>query len=226
MATRKPAAPAKKATQKPAAKTTSRRRTRLPDDEDGLLEAAMAGDDEGGEEDGETDDMDGVSTGGQGRGRQRAAAELAAALSFKKNGEPAFSYPPELPAEHKPYWLEVVNSRPLNYFNAGDITLLKMYCRAAYDSERLSKEIDREGEVIRNQKGNPVVNPKVLVRSINESRVMSLSAKLRVQPSARYDSGNDKKQAEKTRNAEGAARTIDEDGDDLLAGKNGRTMLN
>jgi phage terminase small subunit len=115
-----------------------------------------------------------------------------------------------------------VNSRPLGYFNNGDVTLLKMYCRASYDSERLSNEIDREGEVIRNQKGNPVVNPKILVRSINETRVLTLSSKLRVQPAARYDSGNDKKQAEKTRNAEGAARTIDHDEDSLLAGGMGR----
>ena len=220
MATRKSKPAAKKAA--PAKKTVGRPRrsaaTALLDDEDGVLDI-LDGEDDDEDDSGEAPD-DGVSTGGHtSPGRQRAAAELAAALSSKKDGLPSFPFPPELPEAHKPYWVELVNSRPLGYFNKGDLTLLKMYCRAAYDSERLSHEIDKEGEVIRNAKGNPVVNPKVVVRSIAEQRVMSLAAKLRVQPSARYDSGNDKKQQEKVKHAEEAAATIQSDEDDLLAGK-------
>lgn len=191
-----------------------------PDDDDILRMGMNAGEDEGDEDESDMnpDDRDGVSTGGNSAGRQRASAELAAALMRKTNNSPAFPFPPELDPRWKPYWTEVVNSRPLNYFNQGDVTLLKLYCRAAYDMDRLTKEIDSEGDVIRNAKGNPVVNPKVLVRSIAEARLLSLSAKLRLQPAARYDSGNDKKNAQKKQKADEAADHIDDDQDGLLAG--------
>ena len=152
----------------------------------------------------------------------RQSAELQAALKLKANGLPVFPFPPELKDEYKPYWTELVNSKPFDYFNKGDIPLLKLYCRAAADIDRLDDEISREGCVIPNARGNPVVNPKVVVRSIAETRLMGLSVKLRAQPSSRYDSANDRKQTEKTTRANQAAQTLDEsrsedDDDGLLA---------
>lgn len=155
----------------------------------------------------------------------RQSAELKAALQLKANGLPVFPFPPELKEEYKPYWTELVNSKPFDYFNKGDIPLLKLYCRAAADIDRLDEEISTEGCVIPNARGNPVVNPKVVVRSIAESRLMGLSVKLRAQPASRYDSANDRKQTEKTAKANAAAEAlegskghVDEDDDGLLAG--------
>lgn len=159
----------------------------------------------------------------------RQSAELAAALRAKTDGKPYFPFPPELPPAHEPYWIELVNSRPHDYFNRGDMPLLKLYCRAAHDIDVLDREIDNEGSVIENARGNPIVNPKVVVRSIAESRLLALSVKLRAQPASRFDSNNDKKQQEKTKHAQRAANAVedsgDEDGDGLLAsGSSG--MLN
>jgi phage terminase small subunit len=152
----------------------------------------------------------------------RQQAELTAALRAKLTGEPVFAFPPELSAEHQPYWVEVVNSKPHDYFNLGDIHLLKLYCRVAADIDRMDREIVQEGSVVINARGNPIVNPRVIVRSMAETRLLSLSTKLRMQPSSRYASDQDREQANKKRKADNAARTLhDDDGDDddsLIAG--------
>lgn len=143
----------------------------------------------------------------------RQQAELTAALRAKMTGQPVFPFPAELKDEHKPYWTETVNSKPHDYFNLGDVHLLKLYCRVAADIDRLDREISEEGSVILNSRDNAVVNPRVLVRSIAETRLLSLSTKLRLQPSARYDSDNDRKQSDKKRRADRAANTMDDDYD-------------
>lgn len=145
----------------------------------------------------------------------RQQAELAAALRAKLTGAPLFPFPPELNDEHKPYWTEVVNSKPHDYFNLGDIHLLKLYCRVAADIDRLDREIASEGSVILNTRDNVVVNPRILVRSIAETRLLTLSSKLRMQPSSRYDSEQDRNQSTKKRRADAAVRAMgDDDGDD------------
>lgn len=144
----------------------------------------------------------------------RQQAELVAALRAKLTGKPVFAFPAELKDEHKPYWTETVNSKPHDYFTLSDLHLLKLYCRVAADIDRLDREIAEEGSVIVNNRGNPIVNPRILVRSIAETRLLSLSTKLRLQPSARYDSENDRKQSDKKKHADRAARTIEEDDSD------------
>jgi P27 family predicted phage terminase small subunit len=149
----------------------------------------------------------------------RQQAELAAALQAKLTGRPVFPFPAELNDDHKPYWVEVVNSKPHDYFNLGDIHLLKLYCRVAADIDRLDREIASEGSVVENTRGNPIVNPRCIVRSMAETRLLSLSTKLRLQPSSRYDSEDDRGQSAKKKKADAAVRTMhdDDDGDDLIA---------
>jgi P27 family predicted phage terminase small subunit len=145
----------------------------------------------------------------------RQSAELAAALRAKQTGQPVFAFPAELRDIHKSYWTEVVNSKPHDYFNDGDVHLLKLYCRVAADIDRLDGEIEAEGSVVLNMRGNPVVNPRILVRSIAETRLLTLSTKLRLQPSARYSSDQDRNQSQKKRSADRAVRAMhDDDGDD------------
>lgn len=196
MASPKTRAPAKKTA--PAAKKSTTRKA----DPDELVDA-IDPDDEG-------DELPERTTKRMAPG-DRQSAELAAALQAKRSGEPVFAYPPELKDAHKPYWAELVNSKPHDYFNRGDIPLLKLYCRAAADIDRLDEEIAEEGSVIPNARGNPVVNPKVIVRSIAEGRLMSLSTKLRAQPASRYDSENDRKQSVKKSKADSAAKALDEE---------------
>ncbi len=194
----------------PPPKPAARLRSRRPPDPDAYVDGLEPGEVGGDELNGRTRRM---------APGDRQQAELAAALRAKMTGQPVFPYPAELHSDHKPYWVETVNSKPHDYFNAGDIHLLKLYCRVAADIDRLDREIAEEGSVILNNRGNPIVNPRIVVRSLAETRLLSLSTKLRLQPSARYDSENDRKQSDKKRNADRAARVIEDedDGDGLIA---------
>lgn len=191
------------AAKRPAAKKTVRARQPDPDD---LVDGLDDDEDDDGPPQRQSRRM---STG------DRQQAELVAALRAKATGAPVFPFPPELKDEHKPYWTETVNSKPHDYFNAGDIHLLKLYCRVAADIDRLDREIAEEGSVVLNARGNPIVNPRVVVRSLAETRLLSLSTKLRLQPSARYSSDDDRSQGAKKKKADAAARAMDDDdGDD------------
>lgn len=153
----------------------------------------------------------------------RQQAELTAALQAKLTGQPVFAYPQELKEQLRPYWVELVNAKPHDYFSPGDVPLMKLWCRVAADIDRLDREIEEEGSVVLNARGNPIVNPRVVVRSLAETRLLSLAAKLRTQPSSRLDANTDKEQMRKKKVADAASRTLhddegDDDGDGLLAG--------
>ena len=83
----------------------------------------------GADDDGDDDGEEGGPIRNSRRMPDRQQAELVAAVSAKLTGKPVFRFPPELKDEHKPYWTEVVNSKPHDYFNDGDIHLLKLYCQ-------------------------------------------------------------------------------------------------
>ena len=158
----------------------------------------------------------------KGRRGNQEADELKAALN---PDIPVFAFPPDLNPLHEKIWTEIVNTKTGDYWTKGDIPLLKMYCRCAYDIERLTEDIDTEGEVIFNARGNPVVNPKVVVRGFAEGRLMTLATKLRMQPSSRTDPRTEDKSNTRKKAAAGAAQKIAESGEDgdpesenLLAG--------
>lgn len=149
---------------------------------------------------------------------KRKQAELEAAIEKRRNGEPVFPYPVGLPEHHKPYWLELVNSKPHDYFNNGDLPLLKLYCRAAYDVERLDRMIEAQGDVYFTSKGARGMNPLIAARAIAETRLLSLATKFRAQPASRLDTDTDKKQQRKKDRADATADHLDEDEEGLLAG--------
>lgn len=146
---------------------------------------------------------------------QRKRDALAEALA---SGEPVFPYPEELPEEHRKLWRDTVNTKTGSYWTKADTPLLLIYCRSVSDIIRLSAEIDDEGEMIYNAKNNPVVNPKIVIRGYAEARLMSLCTKLRLQPTARMDTNDEKNQLKQKRTATNAAKTMEDDDDSLLAG--------
>lgn len=152
---------------------------------------------------------------------ERQKAELEAVMRSKRTGEPKYPFPPELDDRFKPYWREMVDARPHDYFSIEDAPLMKMYCRAAWEVDVLTKEIDDEGHVVLNAKMNPTVNPRVFVRNLVEGRLLALATKLRLQPASRYSSENDKNQGAKAKKAGEAADAIEDDDEDLLAGTDG-----
>ena len=150
------------------------------------------------------------------KGKRGAQAQTALAEAANEQ-QPVFMYPPTLPDEFRDIWRETVNTKTGDYWSKGDVPLLEMYCRNAADIRRLSNEIKEEGEIIFNANGNPVVNPKIMVRGYAESKLMSLCTKLRLQPSSRMDTKGEEGQLKKKAKATRAARVLSEDSDDLLA---------
>lgn len=154
-----------------------------------------------------------------GKRGDRTARELQAAL---KPEVPCFPWPDDLPEEQRATWTDIVNTKTCDYWTRGDLPLLRMYCRCVADVERLTNEIMEEGELIRNAKGNAVVNPKAVLRGFAEARLMTLATKLRMQPSSRVDPKTETRSNVRKKAAEDAARTINGEmgvGDDgLLAG--------
>lgn len=152
--------------------------------------------------------------------RNRKSDELDAAMRARLKGIPKFAFPPELPLLHRPYWLELVNSFPKDHFQASDIPMMKLYCRCAYDIERTSAMIEEEGEVVVGARGNPMVNPRVKVRTDAQSMLLAISTKFRNQPASRTNTENHKNRQGKAAAAGAAAEAMGEEaeGDNLLAG--------
>lgn len=149
------------------------------------------------------------------RRAQKARDHLEEAMDSEK---PVFPYPKNLPEKHREIWRDTVNTKTGDYWSKGDIPILMMYCRCAHDIDRLTNDIEDEGEVIDNARGNPVVNPKVVVRGFAEARLMGLCTKLRLQPSSRMDTKNEANQGNKKAKANRAAATVQNDEDGLLGG--------
>lgn len=147
------------------------------------------------------------------RGRQAVSY-----LSEVTQGGPVFPFVPGLTDIEKEIWVDIVNTRTGDYWNRGDIPILKMYCRLTADIDRLTDEIRAEGEVIENSHGNPIVNPKIVIRTYNEAKLMTLCTKLRMQPSSRVSGESDRHNTVKKSKATNAAATIADDEDGLLAG--------
>jgi phage terminase small subunit len=165
------------------------------------------------------DNADPINMEGLAQGN-RKTAELDAAMQARLKGTPKFPYPPELEPHLKHYWLELVNSFPKDHFQISDISLMRMYCRCAYDIDRTTLMIAEEGEVVVGARGNPMVNPRVKVRSDAQSTMMGLATKFRNQPASRTNTENHQNRQGKATAAGAAAEAIGEeaDGDGLLAG--------
>lgn len=148
---------------------------------------------------------------------KRGANAQAALGEASSPMRPVFPWPPSLPSDFRDIWRDTVNTKTGDYWSKGDVPLLEMYCRNAADIRRLSEEIKEEGEIIFNANGNPVVNPKIVVRGYAESKLMTLCTKLRLQPSSRMDTKGEGGQLKKKTKATNAAAVIDDDEDDLLA---------
>ena len=147
----------------------------------------------------------------------RRTMELEAQMSARLHNEPIFPYPPEMPKELRPYWLELVNSFPKDHFRVSDITLMKMYCQCAYDIERQTIKIDEEGEVVIGGRGQAIVNPRCKVRESNRNTLLTLTTKFRNQPASRQNTANFSRNQRKSEIAGEAAQALADDEEGLLA---------
>lgn len=91
-----------------------------------------------------------------------------------------------------PFWRAIVSARA--QWNDHDLAQAANLARCYADIERLQQEINREGDIIENGRGNPVQNPKHNLLEVLSRRSVSLSRIIQVHAQATQgDSGDQKK---------------------------------
>jgi hypothetical protein len=113
----------------------------------------------------------------------------------------------------KPFWDSIVRARARSTWNDSDLENAANLARCKSDIERLQAEIIAEGDVIENQRGTPIVNPKHTLLETLSRRAMALSRMLHVHAEATV--GESRDQA-KRKGVEDSAAAIVKDMDDGL----------
>jgi phage terminase small subunit len=127
--------------------------------------------------------------------------------------------PADLSEEGHALWATTLAARPAAEWTAADCTLVALYVRCALDVQRLDKQIEQRGELVRNAAGTPIVSPLVTLRARREATLMTLAKRLRLTPCSRYTAKDVGRLHGHARKAQSAAAALDSD--DLLA-KGGR----
>ena len=102
----------------------------------------------------------------------------------------------------RPYWDAVVRARARSEWTDADLVHAGNLARCMADIERIAREVADEGDIITNDKGTPIVNPKHALQETLSRRVMALSRLMQMQ-AASSGAAEDKLKARK---AEGSAR--------------------
>jgi len=138
-----------------------------------------------------------------------AAMQAAAAGPIKA---PKFVH---LRTGDKPFWDSIVRARTRESWTDNDLVLAGNLARCLADVERLQKEIDTEGDILTNDRGTPVINPRHNLLETLSRRSVALSRTLQVHAHATQgDSRDQGKKATKQRQAEKVIK--EQDDDDLI----------
>ena len=101
----------------------------------------------------------------------------------------------------RPFWESIVSARARDKWDDADLEVAANLARCKADIERLSVEILAEGDVITNERGTPIVNPKHNLLETLSRRAVALSRMLHVHPEAKagrsQDQGNKLKEQRK-----------------------------
>lgn len=78
------------------------------------------------------------------------------------------------------FWADVVRARARDEWTDADLVVAAQLARCLHDIEKEQQDLDVEGTVIKNDKGTPVVNPRVSVLEQFARREMALMRTLRM----------------------------------------------
>ena len=122
----------------------------------------------------------------------------------------------KLRRQDKPYWNSIVSARARDRWNDADLEIACNLARCKSDIERLQKEIDKEGDIITNERGTPIVNPRHNLLETLSRRSVALSRMLQVHAEATQ--GKSREQVKTNKAQEKAANAINQySTDDLIA---------
>lgn len=137
----------------------------------------------------------------------------------------AVAQPPLRPPEHirlrpkdEPYWACIINSRARNEWSENDLVIAAQLARCQADIAEESERLEAEPSIIRNDRGTPIPNPRIIVVERLAGRQLAYVRTLGMGGSAANKSApSTKGQREAERAARGVAR--DAQGESLLAGE-------
>ena len=112
----------------------------------------------------------------------------------------------------RPYWDSLMRARARNKWVESDLEVAASLARCKADIERLQSEIDEEGDIVENQRGTPIVNPKHNLLETLNRRCVALSRMIHVHAEATVGRAADQpKGNRKQREANETAQSLDDD---------------
>ena len=121
-----------------------------------------------------------------------------------------------LPKEALPFWRSITSARAADRWNNSDLETAAELARTKAKIERLNIELVTEGDIITNDRGTPIVNPKNSLLETLTRRLVALSRMLQVHAEATQ--GKSEKQVAANKTQSRHRRTVEDlEGDDLIA---------
>jgi hypothetical protein len=114
----------------------------------------------------------------------------------------------------RPFWDGIVLSRARETWDDHDLAMAAALARCMADVEKLQEELDREGHVIRNNKGTPIANPKHAVIETLTRRIVGLSRTLQIHALAK--NGDSRDQGKGLKKQREAGQLLDHADEDLI----------
>lgn len=125
--------------------------------------------------------------------------------------------PPEycfVPDGARPFWDSITRARAANRWNESDLEMAAELARTKFNIERIQHKLIAEGDIVYNEKGTPIVNPKHSLLETMIRRMVALSRALQVHAEATQ--GKSREQV-KSNKAQQSAQNVSNSMDDLIA---------
>jgi hypothetical protein len=149
------------------------------------------------------------------RAKRPRSDSIAAALNAAKAASKGPLVPPSyiaLRPGDQPFWDAIISARARDTWNESDLAIAANLARSRADIERISFELEMEGDVLQNTRGTMVANPKHQILEVLSRRTVNLARMLHVHASATLgDPRDNAKAGAAERAAEAAADDLDDD---------------
>lgn len=119
----------------------------------------------------------------------------------------------KVPTEAMPFWQSIMETRSTELWTPSDLEFAAALARARARIELLEQEVDAEGDIIENQRGTPIPNPKHSLIETLTRRSIALAKALHVHAEATSGESRKERPANK---AAVSTRKAKADDDDLL----------
>lgn len=107
-----------------------------------------------------------------------------------------------------PFWQSIVRARAATTWNLADLEQAANLARCKADIERLQEEITAEGDILTNDRGTQIINPRHTLLEVLSRRSVALSRMLHVHAEATCGKSEQQaKRAKPEQDAQAAARS-------------------